>query len=297
MRQHELATEEICDSLKKYFQINMVADYDISLKNGGENVDKEENQNVELELKNIRNESSDLPSGRLISLLQQAFAYQIALSKSTSSLKSAKKNSSIIDKDITRVESNNANNNENLIIAPTIKSNLPCVHRLVKDFKPISLPTSLMAILTANPRYKKVTHNHQEHINHGDIRCLSMIAKNDFVVNMSERENDDYKNGSMNMTDKEGGLIVVAGTDRGSLLLWSLLATGNIPSHKSQDRSRDGNNNHSSFNVSECPEIVPPSAFIQFKKGENVRVRRSYEDDDDDNELYPPKVHDYELYL
>jgi hypothetical protein len=124
-----------------------------------------------------------------------------------------------------------------------------------------------------------------------------MIAKNDFVVNMSERENDDYKNGSMNVTDKEGGLIVVAGTDRGSLLLWSLSATGNIPSHKSQDRSRDRNNNHSSFNVSECPEIVSPSAFIQFKKGENVRVRRNYEDDDDDNELYPPKVHDYELYF
>jgi hypothetical protein len=297
MRQHELATEEICDSLKKYFQINMVADHDINLKNGGENVDEEENQNIELEIKNIRNESTDLPSGRLISLLQQAFAYQIALSNTTSSLKVAKKNTSIMDENITRVESNNASNNENLIIAPTIKSNLPCVHRLVKDFKPITLPTNLMAILTAYPRYKKVTHNHQEHINHGDIRCLSMIAKNDFVVNMSERENDDYKNGSMNVTDKEGGLIVVAGTDRGSLLLWSLSATGNIPSHKSQDRSRDRNNNHSSFNVSECPEIVSPSAFIQFKKGENVRVRRNYEDDDDDNELYPPKVHDYELYF
>jgi hypothetical protein len=56
---------------------------------------------------------------------------------------------------------------------------------------------------------------------------------------------------------------------------------------KNKDRPR---NNHSSFNVSECTEIVAPSAFIQFKKGENVRVRRNYNDDNDDNELYPPKV-------
>mmetsp|Transcript_36194 Transcript_36194/g.34231 ORF Transcript_36194/g.34231 Transcript_36194/m.34231 type:complete len:922 (-) Transcript_36194:203-2968(-) len=286
MRQHELATEEICDSLKKYFQINMVPEYDIDLKHG-ENINEKEEKVIDKGMKVFRNKSSDLPSNRLISLLQQAFAYQIGLSKPMAiSLKSTK-NKRIEDENSSKIEINDIDNNA--IIESTITSvDLPCVHRLAEDFKPITIPSNLMAVLTTNPRYKKVTHNHQEHVKHGDIRCLSMIIKNDFL--MGEKEKDG---GGSDRIDKEGGLIVVAGTDRGSLLLWSLAASG-IKSKKSKDRPRNGHKD-SSFNVSESTEIVSPAAFIQFKKGENVRVRRNYNDDDDDNELYPPKVRDVGL--
>jgi hypothetical protein len=79
MKQHEVATEEICDSLKKYFQINMVAEYDINLKSFENIHEKEENKVIDKGMKNFRNKSSELPSNRLISLLQQAFAYQIGI--------------------------------------------------------------------------------------------------------------------------------------------------------------------------------------------------------------------------
>jgi hypothetical protein len=91
--------------------------------------------------------------------------YIIGLAKPSFSFKSTIKNDSIEDENISRIELNDTN--KNLIIESAIISTLPCVHRLAEDFKPITLPTSLMAILTTYPRYTYIIYKYV-------IMCMDM---------------------------------------------------------------------------------------------------------------------------
>jgi hypothetical protein len=91
-------------------------------------------------------------------------------------------------------------------------------------------------------------------------------------------------------------LTIVGGTSRGSLLLWQLPVGSFGLRGSSYQQSRQRNDEvNCSFDISEdsfSDQVFAPAAFIQLRKGDNARVRRSGYDDDDTSELFPPKVRD-----
>ena len=143
------------------------------------------------------------------------------------------------------------------------------VHRLIEDYKPSVVPSQLMSLLIMRPSQGEEDNSSRRSM--GDLRCLAMTAAA----------------GEGGVSGAEEKLTVVAGTDRGSVLLWqvpvSRVGVDEGLQHCSSDVSLE------SFKS----RVVPPSAVLQLRKGDNVRVRRTYREDDDDNsELFPPKIRD-----
>ena len=193
---------------------------------------------------------------------------------------------------------------------------VPRVHRLIEDFKPTVLPGTLTAILTVNPlssipyNYTQPSINtHPEaqntqyrdnytvpQRNLGDIRCFSMLPASSTGTGSGLfpsylAGNRDSAGEFQSQLNRKGRnrITVVAGTDRGSLILWQVPSS--LPPLHSEYETSSGvfDIAHPSFSQ----RLLPPSAILHLRKGDNVRVRRTYRSDDDDStDLFPPKIRD-----
>ena len=193
---------------------------------------------------------------------------------------------------------------------------VPRVHRLIEDFKPTVLPGTLMAILTMNPvssipyintqpssNTNTEAQNAQYRDNYtvpqrnlGDIRCFSMLPASSTGAGSGLFQsylagNRDSRSEFQSQLNKRRNnrLTVVAGTDRGSLILWQVPSS--LPPLHTEYEVSSGvfDISHPSFSQ----RLLPPSAILHLRKGDNVRVRRTYRSDDDDStDLFPPKIRD-----
>ena len=193
---------------------------------------------------------------------------------------------------------------------------VPRVHRLIEDFKPTVLPGTLTAILTVNPvssiPYKYTqpsgnTHTDNQNTqyrdnytvpqrNLGDIRCFSMLPASStgtgsglFPSYLAGNNSSTSEFQSQSNRKRNNRLTVVAGTDRGSLILWRVPSS--LPPLHSEYETSSGvfDIAHPSFSQ----RLLSPSAILHLRKGDNVRVRRTYRSDDDDStDLFPPKIRD-----
>jgi hypothetical protein len=193
---------------------------------------------------------------------------------------------------------------------------VPRVHRLIEDFKPTVLPGILTAVLTVNPvssqpynntQFSSNTHTEAQNTqyrdnftvprrNLGDIRCFSMLPASStglgsglFPSYLAGNSNSASEFQSQCNRKGRNRLTVVAGTDRGSLILWQVPSS--LPPLHSDYELSSGvfDIAHPSFSQ----RLLPPSAILHLRKGDNVRVRRTYRSDDDDStDLFPPKVRD-----
>ena len=247
--------------------------------------------------------------GRLILLLQQAFAYQILMKSDTPGPNPVDDNSN---------GSSSAVPYEEISCRPIpVASTMPhvirsksnsdgnsvAVHRLINDYSVAVVPSRPLAILTMQPitsDQSLVESSSQRH-SLGDIRCLAITGASASTTLLTSSCGRSGSNSFTN-TDPDlegvGSFTVAAGTDRGSILLWQL---------SSKDRGKQksgvtdtapevlniGENSHM-FDISHegfknC--LLAPTAVLHLRKGDNVRVRRTYKgDDDDDSGLFPPKI-------
>lgn len=274
-------------------------------------------------------------AGRLVSLLQQAFAFQIQMQSmppanspthvaapeassafphregvtqsptSASASTSAAAPSSLAGEAGVLKNIPNPPHNHPLSARPVVR-----IHRLLEDYNPLSVPSSISAMLTkytivSSPALG-VPHSESAETsreggrrNVGDIKCFSMITApgGESIEGSGLSAECGYGYSS----DK---LTVVAGTDRGSLLLWQTPAkqkrtAGTVDSYNIRDGDGDADKDRDGdcvFDIADegfADRLIAPSAVLQLRKGDNVRVRRTYRDDDDDYaELFPPKIRD-----
>lgn len=385
MKQREVCAEEICQSLYQYLQIQIQAQV-LSEDNGlpthpsssssvpivggsdkntdgactvapGEEVEVETQSEIEKQKQKQEQRQKQAISdalecgapaaGRLVSLLQQAFAFQImskapavsnphssAVAQSVASASTAQRERVAMSAISTSTSisvcasaalpvttTGESGTPSSLSLGDTHTKNPPIpasvrerpairISRLLEDYKPLSIPSSASAILTKYPIVPSTSlgtpHNENpensregSRRNLGGIKCFSMITACGIdALNNSEFTSDnDF--GCQN--DK---LTVVAGTDRGSLLLWQIPAkqrrsAGALEGSSSidSDVNRDGDEQRECvFDIADeafADRLIAPSAVLQLRKGDNVRVRRTYKDDDDDDaELFPPKIRD-----
>lgn len=381
MKQREVCAEEICQSLYQYLQIQtqaQVLSEDNGLPThpsssssvpfvGGpdkntdgackvapvEEVEVEVETQSEVEKQKQKQEQrqkqaiSDAlecgapAAGRLVSLLQQAFAFQImskapavnnphssAVAQSVASASTAQRERVALSAiststsisvcasaalPVTTTGESSTPSSLSLGGAHTKNPPIPAlvrerpairISRLLEDYKPLSIPSSVSAILTKYPIVPSTSlgtpHNENpensregSRRNLGGIKCFSMIT----ACGSEFTSDNDF--GCQN--DK---LTVVAGTDRGSLLLWQIPAkqrrsAGALEGSSSidSDVNRDVDEERECvFDIADeafADRLIAPSAVLQLRKGDNVRVRRTYKDDDDDDaELFPPKIRD-----
>ena len=314
MRQREIAAEEICDSLSLYLQLPSLEIISAPATSSGDKVKSEVDGEGQVGAREVP------ARGRLITLLQQAFAYQILMK---SELKLPRDLGPDTDPD-PPADSGDVTTATALITPATAferqmpvtsaislampskrESSDSCVtvHRLIEDYTVAVVPSRPMAVLKAQlvqPGQSQEEGSGQRR-NLGDIKCLAMTAASAGAALVTS---SDGLSGSSGLSDPgqdsdgEGSVTVVAGTDRGSLLLWRLPAKY---SHTKKDGGTStapevlykGENDHvfdiSQEGFSDC--VLAPSAVLQLRKGDNVRVRRTYRgDDDDDSGLFPPKI-------
>jgi hypothetical protein len=364
MRLREVSAEEICDSLSKYFQTSNIENAHVlgsvqqsqgekearegSRKGTDEGAGREEREKEGERGESREGQWEDMPAGRLVALLQQAFTYQIfvksavtegtAVSPGTGigagivsttggggarggreQTHTSLSSSTFIPKGQAYGEMSSRNplplplplslppydaasaaHTHNL--SRDGKGNYctrPKVTRLCVDYKPVSVPSALAAILTVHPIIAPVTgqktdlsggQNQMKNVlrrNLGEIRCFSMLLSGG-NRGVADTRAEEIPDGNLKLT-------AVAGTDRGSLLLWQIpakLSRAVCCSESNTDDSRD-------FDIADdkfSSHLIAPSAVLHLRKEDNVRVRRAYRgDDDDSSELFPPKVRDVAL--
>jgi hypothetical protein len=367
MKLREVSAEEICDSLSKYFQTSSIENAHVlgSVQPGqGEKEAREVSRKGsddggvrEKEREGERGERregqwDDMPAGRLVSLLQQAFTYQIFVKSaviegtavspgsgtgtgmgmgmgivlptgagggreqtntSLSSSSSIPKGQALIELSsrnplplplplpLSLPPYDTASASHMHSLSRDGKGNYnahPKVTRLCVDYKPISVPSALAAILTIHPITPVTSQkmdlsggqNQMKNVlkrNLGEIRCFSMLLSGG-SSGVSDNIAEENPDGNLKLT-------AVAGTDRGSLLLWQIpakLSRAVCCSESNTDDSR-------AFDIADekfSSRLIAPSAVLHLRKEDNVRVRRAYRgDDDDSSELFPPKVRDVAL--
>jgi hypothetical protein len=379
MRLREESAEDMCISLSKYFQTSNIENAHVfgSVQFNGEK-DAREGSRKGLDEGNLRckerekerdkeregeigerrdGQWDDMPAGRLVSLLQQAFTYQIyvksAVVEGTSvssgtgtgggtgmgivsstgggtggggggggcreqTLTSLSSSSSVprglayndlsarsplpLPLPLPLPPYDTASSSHTYSMSRDNKGGFnthPRISRLCVDYTPVSVPSALAAILTIHPIITPVTgqktdqsggQNQVKNVirrNLGEIRCFSVLLSGG-SAGLSDSRAEENGDGNLKLT-------AVAGTDRGSLLLWQIpakLSRAVSCSESSTDDSR-------AFDISDekfSSRLIAPSAVLHLRKEDNVRVRRAYRgDDDDSSELFPPKVRDVAL--
>jgi hypothetical protein len=371
MRLREVSAEEICDSLSKYFHTSSIENAHVlgsvqpgqgekearegSRKGSDEGGVREKEREKEREVeRGERREGQwdDMPAGRLVSLLQQAFTYQIFVKSAVIEGTAVSPRTGMgmgmgtgmgmgivsptgagggREQTNTSLSSSSSIPKGQALSEPSSRNPLPLplplslppydtaiashthslsrdgkgnynahpkVTRLCVDYKPVSVPSALAAILTIHPITPVTSQkmdqsggqNQTKNVlkrNLGEIRCFSMLLSGG-SSGVSDNRAEENPDGNLKLT-------AVAGTDRGSLLLWQIpakLSRAVCCSDSNTDDSR-------AFDIADerfSSRLIAPSAVLHLRKEDNVRVRRAYRgDDDDSSELFPPKVRDVAL--
>ena len=314
VKQREIEVEEICESISTYLQLTQSGNVLVAPILSG----AVEKDSVKLEMTDEGQQmwASDGVApvkGRLISLLQQAFAYQI-LMRSNTPLDEQPVSNPVNDSESSAVPSEVISPRP-IIVASTMphvvrnKSNSDgssvAVHRLINDYSVAVVPSRPLAVLIMQPitSGQSEVENSSHRRSLGDIRCLAITGA---TVSTTLLTSSCRLSGSSSFENADpdlegvGSFTVAAGTDRGSLLLWQLSSK-----HRGKQKNESGvtdtapevlnsGENSHMFDISHDrfkDSLLPPTAVLQLRKGDNVRVRRTYKgDDDDDSGLFPPKI-------
>jgi hypothetical protein len=207
--QREILADTISDSLYAYFQCEVTSLSPSSSNNNNTDIISSKNNINNNNKNNINNKNNNnnidengiilASPHRLMTLMQQAYSFQVASRSSSSSFIKTFHNSS------NSVDSNN-------IILPSDRENKKAVHGgLLTDFKPFSTPSTDIAVLVCRGSTEMSSQNN--HVNsislsmasYGSLKCTT-ISSCSSLSNYLDRKMS----------------VVVGGTDKGNILIWKV---------------------------------------------------------------------------
>lgn len=198
MGQREILADTISDSLYAYFQCEVTS---LSPSNSSSNSN---NTDIVSSPNNNNNDVSDIilaSPHRLMTLMQQAYSFQVASRSSLSFIKS-------IHDNFNSVDSNNKNLPNDII-----ENKKPVHGGLLVDFKPFSTPSTNIALLVCHG--SRVINSQKNHGNssislsmasYGSLKCATISSCRNLSSNYLDR--------NMN--------VVIGGTDKGNILIWKV---------------------------------------------------------------------------